>query len=204
MSDIIAFDNNVRHFVGVIDENLRKWYFNELNSQVNWKTIKWSTGNNLPRLCCHSIEDYEIGEILKTWIQNFFHTKLGVTCEIINIFGNKYRNGEDYLPDHRDDYEIPSVKINDNDITPNGKIGLHVVSLSFGATRLFRFKQNNQVVTPKFYLSDGDMIIFSPNQNKNYTHGIPKQKQITEERINLTCFCLFTGSDPYTEKYDKN
>lgn len=198
--DTVIFDNNVRYFPSAIDKDLADWYYNELNEQVEWHEIKWSTGRTLPRLCCHDIESTEIGSIIKDWLEQFFLTKLGVNCLIINIFGNKYRNGNDWLPDHKDEYKLPEYLA--QQLNLNDEKDMHVVSISFGASRSFHFKQNNRIVKPKFNLSNGDLIMFSPKQNKDYKHGIQKQPSVTEARINLTCFCIFLGTNnPYTTPY---
>lgn len=179
--DVKAFDGNVRYLKGVIPDtrNLKE----RLEGTLVWQTIQWKNTGPLPRLCSYAVEGEEIGQVLSDWVVRFFKETMGVDCSIIGIFGNRYRNGNDYLPNHKDRYGD----------------GIHVVSLSFGATRLFRFSKGT-VMSPKFYLEDGDMIIFSPQQNKDYTHGIPKQAQIKEERINLTFFCSFRGN-PYTTDF---
>lgn len=182
------FNNNVRYLPAIIPNT--DILFEQLQKQVLWKQIPWKNGTFLPRLCCHSVEQFAVGDMLKTWLEDFFFCTMNVKCTVTNIFGNKYRNGQDYLPDHRDQYNYDGKQ-------------LHVVSLSFGATRLFRFS-NNGVLQPKYYLHDGDIILFSPTQNKNTKHGIPKQPQITEPRINLTCFCTFELGDPYVAPVDQN
>lgn len=102
------------------------------------------------------------------------------------MFGNYYPDGESTLPHHRDQYNAD------------------VISLSFGATRLFNFKsdQTKRVVKPSFYLSNGDMIMFDQHMNGNYTHGIPAQKQIKDIRINLTCFVKFLSCNPFTANFE--
>lgn len=182
--DQVAFDGNVRYLKAAIPDSER--IRESLDRTLPWQVLKWGPRQvPLPRLCAYAVENHEIGRLVTQWISNFFRQTMGIECLISGIFGNRYRNGNDYLPDHRDAYG--------DDV--------HVVSLSFGATRLFRFSKGG-VVTPKFYLENGDIIIFSPQQNVTHTHGIPKQKQITDERINLTLFCQFQG-DPYTCAFDR-
>ncbi len=109
--------------------------------------------------------------------------------QIVDVFGNHYRSGEDYLPYHRDQYDANGVK-------------LHVISLSFGATRSFSFKGSNLGSDDQKYdLEEGDVIIFDPHMNENYTHGISKQTSIKDARINLTCFAIFKDKLPYGLKH---
>lgn len=183
--DTTAFNSNVRYLSAVVPEAHQ--VFEQLRDGVNWETIIWGRTNRaLPRLCARSIQETVPGAIVADWVENFFRTSFqGVRCIVDDVFGNRYRNGNDWLPDHSDQYGEDT----------------HVVSLSFGATRLFRFSQGT-VVEPKFYLKEGDMIIFSPQQNVDYKHGIPKQAQVEEERINMTIFCRFVG-DPYTAPFKR-
>ena len=183
----VSFDGNVRYFKGVIPNT--EYLFEELQ-KLEWQEIGWGpTQRKLPRLCFGDVGQTPIGGLIQSWLVEFFRYTMSVYCEVTSIFGNNYRNGNDYLPDHRDEYN-------------DGEVDLHVVSLSFGVSRLFRFRNTN-VVTPKFDLSDGDLFIFSPKMNRDYKHGIPKQSQIIGQRINLTCFCKFAG-DPYTTPFAKS
>ena len=161
-----------------VDIDTTKTFEFLLNDECNWSQILWKTGRYLPRLCCPDMMQYESVKQIKEWLEKFLLDKYGIKCHIVNIWGNKYRNGDDYLPDHRDSY---------------GE--LHVLSLSLGATRNFHFKKDNKIDT-KFSLENGDILIFSPEQNMLYTHGISKQTSVKQERINLTCFCTFENS-PY-------
>ena len=181
--DTVAFNNNVRYLSAVVPD--AHHVFEQLRDQVNWETIIWDRTNRaLPRLCARSIQETVPGAIVADWVEKFFEQSFhdpkldstGIRCIVDDVFENRYRNGNDWLPDHSDQYGEDT----------------HVVSLSFGATRLFRFSQGT-VVEPKFYLKEGDMIIFSPQQNVDYKHGIPKQAQTKEERINMTIFCRFPG-----------
>ena len=188
--DTTYFNGNVRWLMDVVPD--KKEAFENLKSEVDWKEMIWRTGRRLPRLCKSSVQTTPIGSIIYAWVKDFFQKTMGIDCHISDIFGNNYRNGEDYLPDHSDNYS-----------SFNGR-GYHVVSLSFGAKRLFRFKEGGKVSGPKFYLDAGDILIFSPEQNKRTTHGIPKQNVDIGQRINLTCFCHFEKGNPYTAKFHRD
>lgn len=60
---------------------------------------------------------------------------------------------------------------------------------------VFTFKNNGKVVE-SMMLDPGDVVIFDPHMNQNYTHGIDKRANLKEGRINLTCFVTFIGN-PY-------
>lgn len=179
-SDSKHFNDQVRHIKKIIPN--ANQLFQELQ-KLPWQEIIWGrTGRKLPRLCLGAVEQHPIGAKIRTWVQNFFLETMGVRCTVQGIFGNHYRTGKDWLPDHKDDYEDGEGE------------ALHVVSLSFGATRTFRFVG----MQPSFNLEEGDIIIFSPAQNAQAKHGIPKQTGVANARINLTCFCTFDGNNPYT------
>lgn len=178
--DKILFNNQVRYITNAIPEH--QLIFNNLNN-LPWHEIMWKTGRSLPRLCLHSVEVFPVGNMMRQWVELFFFETMNVGCKVMSIFGNHYRDGKDWLPDHRDSYDMNGMQ-------------LHVVSLSFGVTRTFRFAG----MGPSFELSGGDMIMFSPAHNAISKHGIPKGTTINGSRINLTCFCLFQG-DPYSSPF---
>lgn len=141
-----------------------KIIYENLKNEIDWQIKMWN-GKPLPRLCCNSAQRFETVSNLLDIIQLFFLNK-GITYQFLDVFANYYRNGDDYLPQHSDNYECD------------------VISLSFGATRLFKFSTGE-----KYYLKSGDIICFDEQQNKISKHGIPKQSQIKDGRINLTIFC---------------
>ena len=156
--------------------------FTRLRDEVQWNEIVWRRGRKLPRLCARSVQQTEVGALLAEWLVMFFRVGYGVVVNISDIFGNHYRTGNDWLPHHRDQYD-----------------DLHVVSLSFGATRKFSLTPSLQKgvkavaesVPHSFDLSAGDIFIFDPTTNHHYTHGIAKQPGVKTARINLTCFVHF-------------
>jgi len=178
----VDLNDHVAHLKGVFSEATE--FFDRLESEVDWKTIQWRV-RALPRLCCHSMQQFPVGQAVANWVSVFCAQNLGVQVHIKDIFGNYYRNGDDYLPHHRDNYST------------NGE-AVHVISLSFGASRRFTFKKGGKVVE-SMPLDAGDMVIFDPYMNENYTHGIAKTPSLKEGRINLTCFVTFDGN-PYGKK----
>lgn len=152
----------------------------KLKDDVRWYQMEWRKGFYLPRLCYHNIhEEFEGAKVIR-WLRTYLLDHYDCEFELTGTFANFYRSGEDYLPHHRDQYE-----------------GGHVISLSFGATRIFSFNGQNQI---KMSLESGDIVIFDPYMNKHYTHGIPRQLHVKEPRINITCFVNFTKGSPYEGK----
>jgi alkylated DNA repair dioxygenase AlkB len=93
---------------------------------------------------------------------------------------NFYRDGNDYIGFHADD-EKQLIK------------SAPIYSISFGATRKFRLKIKPNINTNddciddiEFNLQSGSLLIMGGTCQKTHKHGVPKQKKISEMRINLT------------------
>jgi hypothetical protein len=173
MDESNNIDNHVLYIPKIVPE--ASSIFRRLMEESPWKEVVWKGGRKLPRLCCHSInKESEPAALMEEWLIVFFHTAYDIQVDVVGCFGNNYRTGKDWLPYHKDQYD-----------------DLHVVSISFGATRKFNFQGSRS-----YNLAEGDIIVFDPYMNKNYTHGIPKQESVKEPRINLTFFVHFRES-PY-------
>lgn len=89
------------------------------------------------------------------------------------ILINKYKNGEEYISTHSDD---------EKDLTDAG-----VVILSYGATRKLRIKDK---LTKKKVLDvpliSGEIVQMLGDFQKEFTHEIPVEKKISEERYSFT------------------
>ena len=86
---------------------------------------------------------------------------------------NLYHNGNEGMGWHCDDEE--SLGKNNT-----------IASLSFGAERKFSFKhkQTKQIVS--LVLEDGSLLIMKDATQSYWLHSLPKSKNITQPRINLT------------------
>jgi alkylated DNA repair dioxygenase AlkB len=105
-----------------------------------------------------------------------------------SVLINKYRNGQDFIKQHKDDEKI----FNDN---PS------IVSISFGASRDFTFKRilydvNNvkstrlnrkeQQMNKTIKLEHGTVLIMAGSTQKYYSHGVPIDSECTRVRYNMT------------------
>jgi alkylated DNA repair dioxygenase AlkB len=104
---------------------------------------------------------------LKQIVEEYAGTKFN-SCLL-----NLYHDGNEGMGWHSDD-EKPLGKNN------------AIASLSFGAERKFSFKhkQTKQIVSP--VLEHGSLLIMKDSTQSNWLHSLPKSKNITEPRINLT------------------
>ena len=86
---------------------------------------------------------------------------------------NLYHNGNESLGWHSDDEE--SLGKNNN-----------IASLSLGAERKFLFKHKLTKQTVSILLEHGSLLVMKGSTQSNWLHSLPKSKNITQPRINLT------------------
>ena len=86
---------------------------------------------------------------------------------------NLYHDGNEGMGWHSDD-EKPLGRNNT------------IASLSFGAERKFSFKHKQTKQTVSLVLEHGSLLIMKDATQSNWLHSLPKSKNITQSRINLT------------------
>jgi alkylated DNA repair dioxygenase AlkB len=101
------------------------------------------------------------------FLKDRLEEELGIKIKYCLI--NLYRNGSDYIGYH-----------SDKEAGTDG----HVVSISWGATRKFRFQKSGYL--KEFLLKSGDLVIMYPGCQQQYKHGIPVEKRVGGWRISMT------------------
>lgn len=88
---------------------------------------------------------------------------------------NYYRDGQDSVAWHADNED----ELGDTPV---------IASVSFGAERVFEIKQNRQTPAKKYklVLRHGSLLIMGSTMQRHCLHQLPKEKGLTEARINLT------------------
>jgi alkylated DNA repair dioxygenase AlkB len=104
---------------------------------------------------------------LKQIVEKYAETKFN-SCLL-----NLYHNGNEGMGWHSDD-EKPLGKNNT------------IASLSFGAERKFSFKHKQTKQTVSLVLEHGSLLIMKGATQSNWLHSLPKSKNMTQPRINLT------------------
>jgi len=104
---------------------------------------------------------------LKQIVEEYAGTKFN-SCLL-----NLYHNGNEGMGWHSDDEE--SLGRNNT-----------IASLSFGAERRFSFKHKQTKQTVSLVLQHGSLLIMKGATQSNWLHSLPKSKNITHPRINLT------------------
>ena len=104
---------------------------------------------------------------LKQIVEKYAETKFN-SCLL-----NLYHNGNEGMGWHSDD-EKPLGKNNT------------IASLSFGAERKFSFKHKRTKQIVSLVLEHGSLLVMKGATQSNWLHSLPKSKNITPPRINLT------------------
>ena len=86
---------------------------------------------------------------------------------------NLYHNGNEGMGWHSDDEKSLGKNYT-------------IASLSFGAERKLSFKHKQTKQTVSVVLEHGSLIIMKDSTQSNWLHSLPKSKNITQPRINLT------------------
>jgi alkylated DNA repair dioxygenase AlkB len=90
-----------------------------------------------------------------------------------SVLVNWYRNGEDYVGWHADNEPELGEKP-------------FIVSLTFGAERLFEFRHKKSLACGQVLLRSGTLLLMQPDFQHDWLHCVPIDKSLKEGRINLT------------------
>ncbi|WP_445368314.1 alpha-ketoglutarate-dependent dioxygenase AlkB family protein [Methylomonas sp. BW4-1] len=90
-----------------------------------------------------------------------------------SVLANMYRDGRDSMGCHAD---------NEKELGANPLIA----SLSFGETRLLRFRHARSRTVLDIELRHGDLLIMAGELQHHWRHELPKTRQLKQARINLT------------------
>lgn len=90
-----------------------------------------------------------------------------------SVLANLYRDGRDSMGCHADD---------EKGLGPNPVIA----SLSFGETRLLRFRHPQSSRRLDIELMHGDLLIMAGELQQHWRHELPKTRRPKQPRINLT------------------
>lgn len=89
---------------------------------------------------------------------------------VVSVFLNYYEDGNDYAPYHADNYNCD------------------ICLLSFGTSRILRYKENSTKINTDFVLNDGDLLYIPDEINKKYKHSLLQRKKINLPRISILFF----------------
>lgn len=166
-------------------EESDSWFFSLMNT-LNWKQEPISIfGKQImqPRFTAlygESAYSYSgITMVPELWTDELLKIKLRVEEYCKHNFNvvlcNLYRDGNDSMGWHSDDEK---------------ELGLNpvIASVSFGATRKFQMKHktDTSISIINTELTNGSLLVMKGITQHFWKHAVPKQKYVTEPRINLT------------------
>lgn len=180
-------DGEVLFYPSLFDTAESERLFNELNTTTQWeqKEIRVPTGMvTLPRLVAwygDSGKAYTYSGLTfqpHHWTPTIREIKQRVedTSGIVfnSVLLNLYRSEQDSVGWHSDD---------------EPELGEHpiIASVSFGATREFQFKHRSDAKLKRtVQLTPGSLLLMRGTTQQFWKHQLPKAKDPTEARINLT------------------
>lgn len=129
---------------------------------------------NVPRTEKSYLRDYTFSQVdhhadptlppvlisLFDWAQNTKYAKTH-SGSFNQVFINWYENGHQYIGAHSD---------NESQLKKDSEI----ISVSFGATRLFRIRDKEKKIVHSIKLRHGDVVIMKPGMQSLFTHEIVK------------------------------
>lgn len=162
------------------------YYYQQLLEQLKWQEERYTIfGKEVlaPRkVCWYGDKDavYKYSGICHQplpWHELLLKLKLRIEslidCRFNSVLGNLYRSGIDSMGWHAD--KEPELGKNPC-----------VASLSFGDSRLFKFRHNKTKQIVDIVLTRGSLLIMSGELQYHWQHSLPKTKKSSHPRINLT------------------
>jgi alkylated DNA repair dioxygenase AlkB len=186
-NNILNKDGTVNYYGKILSSEEANQYFSSLMQNIQWKKdeviifgkhittrrkVAWygdseylyTYSNTTKRALTWTKELSELKQIVEEYAGTKFNS-----CLL-----NLYHNGNEGMGWHSDDEK--SLGKNNNTIA----------SLSFGAERKFSFKHKQTKQTVSLVLEHGSLLIMKDATQTNWLHSLPKSKNITQPRINLT------------------
>ncbi len=185
--NLLPKDGEVFIYPGFFSSTESDAYLKYLLNDIHWQQDHMKFYGKtvaLPRLTAwygHHDNDYTysgIKQSINSWtpelleIKNRIETKSNI--RFTSVLLNYYRNGNDHVSWHRDNEKV---------LKANPVIG----SVSFGATRTFRFRHvDNKKLIRSIDLSHGTYLLMKGETQHKWEHQVPKTTKVKAPRINLT------------------
>ena len=186
-NNLLPVDGEVKYIPRFFTAEQSTRYLDQLKTVIQWKqepVILFGKQIMQPRLTAYCGDPdhpygysgimmetqpwYPFMQEIRERVENFTqHSFNGVLL-------NYYRDGQDSMGWHRDNEK---------------ELGLNpvIASVSFGAERKFQFRHYRQKdKRVSILLHHGSLLVMKGSTNHHWEHQLPKSKQVTSERINLT------------------
>ena len=186
VSNILPKDGTVNYYGKVLSSREADQYFNLLMKNILWKNDEVVIfGKHIVtkrKAAWYGDSDYLYTYSNTTkhalpWTKELSYLKQIVEevagAKFNSCLLNLYHNGDEGMGWHSDDEE--SLGKNNT-----------IASLSLGAERKFLLKHKQTKQTLSLVLEHGSLLIMKDSTQANWLHSLPKSKNITQPRINLT------------------
>ena len=187
INNILKIDGNVYYFPNFFTPLENNLFFHSLYENIEWKQESIKIFGKMilqPRLTAwYGDKDkcYSYSGITYTpelWTKDLLKIKDKIQNNNQYNFNsallNLYRNGQDSMGWHRD---------NERELGAEPVIG----SVSFGATRKLCFKHmTKNYLKLDLEIQPGSLLVMEGKTQKFWKHSIPKDKNCSEPRINIT------------------
>jgi alkylated DNA repair dioxygenase AlkB len=185
--NLLPKDGEVFYLPDFFTKEESKVFYNALLQNIEWQQDKiklFGKTHDVPRLTAlygNADKPYTYSGITMkptAWLPELLEIKKKIETvaqvDFTTVLLNLYRTGKDSMGWHSDDEK---------------ELGLNplIVSVSFGATRIFKLQHNNnKSLRHSLELTDGSLLVMQGQTQHFWKHAIPKTSKITEPRINLT------------------
>jgi len=166
-------DPQYEHIKGFIPQDEADGMFTQLLESIPWEVAKWKTGKPLPRMVCpisdSGLDEHPVFVKLRQLIYDRFKVR------IRGIWGNLYRDNNDFCPEHQDSY------------------GGYVFTFCFGQERELIFRKLSKNAKggydrTKLLTQHGDLYYFSQKMDADHKHSVPKSTANNGQRISIVMF----------------
>jgi len=185
--NLLPFDGEVNVYPQFFSKAESDHYLQTLLNTIDWQQDKmkiYGKEVNLPRLTAwygEHLNDYSYSGInlkSKPWTPELKSIKQKIEgftgIKFTSVLLNYYRNGNDSVSWHRDNEKVLRV----NPV---------IASVSFGATRTFRFRHvNDYSLIRTVELEHGTFLLMKGETQHKWQHQIPKSKKVLKPRVSLT------------------
>ncbi|NNK81201.1 MAG: alpha-ketoglutarate-dependent dioxygenase AlkB [Flavobacteriales bacterium] len=184
--NLLPYDGRVIYRPGIIDVPRSKEYFNNLLTQIEWKSdegvIFGKHYKTKRKVAWYGDEGFNYAysnkkRLALPWTSELKEIKQMVESVCSYTFNscllNLYHNGAEGMGWH-----------SDNERTMLS--GAPIVSLSLGAPRTFKFKHKKSNESISILLETGSLLTMEGNTQDHWKHCLPTSKKISDARINLT------------------
>ncbi len=185
-TNLLPFDGELYLLRSFYPTSAADTYFNRLYRSLNWRSehlFIYGRRLQVPRLMAwHGDLDAHyrysgVDHLPQPWTADLqaLRNDLQAICQqtFNSVLANLYRNGQDSMGCHADD----EAELGQNPL---------IASLSFGETRLLRFRHAVSGTKLDIPLGHGDLLIMAGALQHHWRHELPKTRKPKQARINLT------------------